>query len=180
MPAEVGTAHQLPFFAGIGGLSILDVAVFVFSVDGQAVSTNVSNSLQITEVISGYYLASYVPDTQGFHNLCFAINGFNICEGVDISEVDQVVNLIQDTGGVNALKVTQVLNPDEFMLFVFASSDWAVGRTGTSYSQASTELDTNGNWLATPLVVQPGTYHIVIMDNFGTIKVIKPNLVLST
>jgi hypothetical protein len=59
---------------------------------------------------------------------------------------------------------------------VYNSSDWTSGNTGTFYALDSTQLDSSGNWLTTPIYVIPGTYHIVIRDSTGAVTVLKPYL----
>lgn len=98
-----------------------------------------------------------------------------------IDQENAVVNLTQNTGGTNALSPIGVL-PSAFMatfqpldnlLMIFKSSDWQVGRISSSFAVATTQLDSNNNWVSTPLVVLPNIYHVIVRSNSGVTCVIK-------
>jgi len=97
----------------------------------------------------------------------------------------QLVNLTQDTGGTGALVPTlpipfssgpPAVDLSQYLLMVFQSSDWDVGRIDNTYALGITELDVAGNWITSPIYVISGTYHVIIRNNYGTTKVIKAYL----
>lgn len=186
MPHIVGQNHYVPFYGISTALGTSDFTVDVFFRDFGPVDDATRTSLSITEIVTGYYIATYIPTQPGFYYLGISNtpNNLHITEGVDIEEGESVVNLTQDTSGSSVLRPSlpkvknSGLDLTEYLLMVFESSDWDVGRTDPMFAVASTELDAVGNWLATPLVVSPGTYHIVIQNNFGVVQVIKAHLVV--
>lgn len=173
-----GTTHHVPFSAsGLTGLTLLGFIIRFFTVDGLPVDTTTQGSLALEELGFGYYQLSYVPSVIGYHLLIAhnAAHNFDVIDGVDITDAKSYLNLTQDTGGFDNLQPTSIPNISSYLLMVFLSSDWQVGRTDPTFAVASTGLDANGNWLATPLVIQHGTYHIVVRSNTSTV-VIKPFL----
>jgi hypothetical protein len=185
MAFQAGSWYYFGFYATATGLTTSNFTVDKFTKDGVTVDTNTSTSLIIVEIGSGYYYAKYVPASSGLYVLALSniANSLHHVDVADIQSAPNVSNLNQDTGGVNALKPAV---PDvritglrfqpiisEYILMVFQSSDWQVGRVDNTYAVAMTQLDKNGNWLTTPLPVLPGTYHIIIRNNFGTTKVIR-------
>lgn len=92
----------------------------------------------------------------------------------DVYDVS-VINLTQNYGGTNALLP---LGGDlsSYILMIFNSSDWEVGNCDNTYAIAMTELDDSGNWQVSPLSIVPGTYHLIIRNNFGITTVFRPYL----
>jgi len=145
------------------------------------VSSAVKNSVKLVFIgvspttARYYYQFEYTPDVPGYY-LFSASSGLAltfVIDGVDIDSEDSYVLLTQ--GGTQATPVDLVPNvkgPQNYILMVFLSSDWQVGRYSPLYAVASTQLDPQGNWLSTPLTVQHGTYHVVVQANDGTQVVI--------
>lgn len=177
MPHSINQIHIFPFYVGFAGLVTSDFTVVIFTRDTHPVSAATLDSLTVTELTGGFYMASYTPDVTGDFLLALSnvAHNVHVIESVDVNEGIIVVDLTQDTPTTNALKPSGT-NLNEFLLMVFNSHDWDVGKTDTMYALAQTELDVDGNWEATPLVVVPGTYHIIIRNNFGVTKVFKPYL----
>jgi hypothetical protein len=150
-----------------------------------------TDALTFTELGDGRYQFSYTPSAAGHDVLdihwqssadvtkfFFATNSEDIVAPAMLLGGSVVINLTQNTPTTNALKVTQVVNPAAFTLYVYLSSDWQAGNTDTSQAIASTQLDSSGNWLTAILPLTPGTYHIVIRDSLGTVQVIQAYLQL--
>lgn len=108
---------------------------------------------------------------------------------VDVADISDsgdgplaVVDLTQNYGSTGALvpvlsvSLAKTYTLDQFVLFIFNSSDWNVGRKDPMYAIGATALDVSGNWASTPITVVPGTYHIVIMNSDNVIVVIAPFL----
>lgn len=187
MALRVGRTHYVPFRVGtvaapITGLNLVSF-VIVFTRDNVNI-TGASQALAVVSNGTGQYCATYTPTAAGFYHLELynIANTTLITDNVEIdtpqtaADVDDFVALTQDFGGVGALKPT-VDNADAFTLMVFLSQDWQVGKTDNSFAIQMTPLDTNGNWLTTPLSVNHSTYHIVIKDTVGDVVVIRPFLV---
>ncbi len=171
MATQAGSLYYIAFYAGVGGLVTSDFDIIIFTNNGTAVDSNTRSSLAIVEVGFGFYYVRYNPSSAGLYYLGLSnvANAINIANSVDIKEATFAVNLTQDTGGVDNLKPNFVgITLSEYLLMVFDSGDWQVGRTDNTYAAAMTGLDDEGNWLATPLVISPGTYHIIIRNNFGS------------
>lgn len=185
MAFQAGNYHYFGFYVGTTGLTTVDFTIDVFTVDGVAVDAPTLASFEVIEVSGGYYYAKYLPSKAGFYFIGIHRLALHFADSEDISESEFVVNLTQNTGGANALRPAPFKflsaggnSPTlaEYLLMVFQSEDWDVGRKANTFAVAMTKLDVNGNWLTSPLVVSPGTYHIIIRNNFGATKVIKPNL----
>lgn len=184
MAFAASSPHQVAFFVSGGiGLTLASFHVDIFTCNNVIVDSKVSSSLQVVELGSGYYYAIYTPDKAGFYILALSniAHSFHVIDSADIDEANYVF-LTKDTPTTNALKPTlpnTESNPasagslDLYLLLVFQSSDWQVGRQTSDWAVTSSGLDSSGNWISTPLVVAPGTYHIVIRNNLGTTKVIK-------
>lgn len=171
---STGTVHHVPFsVAGITGITLVDFTRIFFTVDGLPVNIDTQNSLILVELGFGYYQFEYIPTVVGYHLLVMhnSARNFDVVDGVDITSALSYVNLTQDTGGTDNLKADTVDDPASYLLMAFLSSDWQVGRTDPTYAVASTQLDDSGNWLATPLVIQHGIYHIVIQSNITAIVI---------
>lgn len=184
MASEANSFHQIGFYCSTAGLITSSFAIDHFTKDGSAVDSVTLASFAIVEIGGGYYYARYKPTQSGFYYLGFSkvSIGCHVADAIDIDEAN-FVNLTQDTPTDGALQPTLPSAPpsiatplNQYMLFVFQSSDWEVGRTATTYAIAVTGLDAEGNWTNTPLVISPGTYHIVIRNNYGITKVIQPFL----
>lgn len=182
--AQAGAFHYVGFFVGVSGLTTTDFVVDVFTKDGTSVDAPTLASLEVIEVGVGYYYAKYLPSSSGLYYLGISNsdNFINVGNAVAITEADSYVYLTQDTGGTNALRPTLPFNKfnpgtiSDYVLLVYLSSDWRVGRNANIHAVAVTQLDHGGNWLSSPLTVQHDTYHIVIKNNDGVSRVIKANL----
>jgi hypothetical protein len=180
MPHSINLIHVFPFYVGFAGLQTSDFTVVIFTRDTHPVSLATLDSLTITELTGGFYQATYTPDTDGDYMLALSniAHNVHVIETVDINDGIKAVDLTQDTPTTDALKPSGT-NLNEYLLMVFNSHDWGVGKTATMYALAQTELDVDGNWEATPLVVVPGTYHIIIRNNFGVTRIVKAYLTVS-
>jgi hypothetical protein len=175
--------HYISFSSTITGLSTSSFTIVHFSKDDVAVDTATRNSFKVKEVLPGYYYATYIPTEAGFYYLAFRDTGTSTIQITDAADIDiiSVVDLTQDTTGVDALKPSlpdvikefQGTDLSEYILMVFQSADWQVGRTDNIYAVAMTQLDETGNWLTTPLSISPDTYHLIIRNSFGVTKVFK-------
>ena len=184
-----GTVHHVPFYAiqtgtpntpinlvyaMLGG----NIEVVYFTVTNGNSTVNVSSavtrSLKLVYVGSGFYQFEYTPDVPGYYFFSATsalLDGVYtyVVDGVDIDSEDSYVLLTQTTPpGL----VPNVVGPQNYILMIFLSSDWQVGRHSPLYAVASTQLDSQGNWLSTPLTVQHGIYHVVVQANDGTQVVI--------
>lgn len=183
MAFQAGSNHYIGFYVGSTGLITSSFTVNAFTVNGSAVSSATLASLKITEVGGGYYYATYVPSVSGTYFLGLSNGSFHLADCEDMMALN-IVNLSQDTGGTNALQPSlPTVNGavgttlSQYLLMVFQSSDWNVGRTDTSYAVGITQLDDSGNWLSTPIAVSPGqSYTVLIRNNAGLTMVIQPNL----
>lgn len=182
MAFEANRLHEFGFLDDPGHVTS-DYTIDIFHKDGLAVSTSTLTSFTVTQVSSGYYYAQYTPSSAGFYVIGISRTG--IKKAIDVADIEEAnfVDLTQDTPTANALKpsLPVVRTPfpvplNEYVLMVFASSDWDVGRKTAHFAVAMTELDVNGNWRTTPLTISPGTYHIVIQNNIGVQVVIKAYL----
>lgn len=193
MAFVANSSHQIAFYQvdGNTGMTTADFTVDFFTFNGDPVDDTVAATFAITEIGGGYYYATYVPDTAGFYILAFEdVSGTFVADACDIDEANyvdlsqdypthnnlkpglpQTISLSQGTGAVKAQQQTL----DQYVLLLFRSADWNVGRTTTDWAVASTELDKDGNWLVTPITVSPDTYHVVIRNNFNVTFVFKPN-----
>ena len=189
---EVNQPHQIGFHAvdattgdPVTGLGTSSFTVDIFTIDGTAITdATVLASVSVVNTSGAYYYASYTPKAKGFYyfGISNAAHGIYVADACDIDEANYVL-LTQDTPTVGALKPTlpvtlpwQKTGFEQYLLMVIASSDWDVGRKTPNFAHAMTQLDSEGNWLAAPLVIVPGTYHVVIRNNFGVEKVIKAYL----
>lgn len=172
--ADTGSVYQIPFFSTNGSISIDDFTIDIFTLEGVDVDSTVLDSLSIASLgVSDYWALQFTPTQSGTYIIAAhdTADNIRIVQNISIDEADVFVNLTQNTGGANNLKPNGN-NLDQFLLMVFVSSDWEVGRTDNSYAAAITQMDPTGNWITTPLVITPGTYHIVIRNNFGVTTVI--------
>lgn len=188
MSSQAKSNHYFSFFGTVTGLTTSNFSIAVFTKDGVAVDADTRNSFAIVEISGGYYYAKYIPSDTGLYFLAITnvANSVNVSNIADVQAAPNVVNLSQDTGGTNSLQpgipditiqgLPQQPDISEYILMVFQSSDWQVGRVDNSYAVAMTQLDSQGNWLTTPLSVLPNTYHIIIRNNYGTTKVIQAYL----
>lgn len=187
MALRVGRTHYIPFRVGTvaaptAGLNLTSFVV-VFTRDNVNI-TAISQALAVVNNGLGRYCATYVPTDPGFYYLelynvsstTLITNSVEIDTALTAADVDNFVSLTQDFGGVGALK-PNVPNVADYILSIFYSKDWQVGRTDSSYSVASTTLDAGGNWLSTPLAVTHDTYHVVLQNMDGESIVIRPFLV---
>lgn len=191
MAFVANSSHQIAFYqvSGTTGLTTSAFNIDFFTFNGDNVDATVLATFTITEMGEGYYYATYVPDAAGFYILAFSDSlGTFVADACDIDEAN-FVNLTQDYPTHNNLKpklpntvsLSQGAAKDQqqtlqqYLLMLFNSSDWAVGRTSSDWAVASTELDDQGNWQVTPITVSPGTYHVVIRNNFNVTYVFKPN-----
>lgn len=195
-----GTIHHVPFYSADPDLSYThfnsNMGVDIFTVTNGTltvpVSSAVKNTVSLSSPVLGvsfdnlryYYQFRYIPDIPGYY--LFAASGAGVSlvptyviDGVDIDSEDSFVSLSQDTGPngdpVPGYLVPKISNPQNYILMVFLSSDWQVGRYDPLYAVSSTELDSKGNWLSTPLYVTHqskastnNSYHVVVQANDGT------------
>lgn len=189
-----GENHYVAFFLGDPGHTTAEFQIDIFTVDGGPVSALTRASFAIVDVGAGYYYAKYVPSTAGFYVFAFSSSTLfvNFVDAADIldvapttADVIQVVNLTQNTGGTGALKPRlpesfssgpPAVRLSQFLLMVFRTSDWNVGRQENNFVVAMTELDDVGNWRTSPLAVPHDTYHVIIRNNYKVTKVVKASL----
>jgi hypothetical protein len=190
MAFQAQSNHYFGFYLGTLGKTTVDFTVDVFTIDDASVDTPTLSSFEVVEMGSGYYYASYLPTKAGRYFLGFHCSTQFFADCEDISAADFVVKLSQDTGGSNQLRPSLPMSKflvglqkpgdlSEYLLMVFQSDDWNVGRTQNTYAVAMTRLDASGNWLTTPLMLSPDTYHIIIRNNYGNTMVVAANLDLS-
>lgn len=184
MAFAVNSPHYMPFYAtsGTTGIILSSLTVIVFTCNGTAVGSATRASLTLTEVGFGYYYASYTPKVAGKYVLALSSGAVKAIDVADIDDTEAAVNLTQNYGGTNALRPSlhgglQSYGIAAYVLFIFSSKDWDLGKTAASNAVGSTELDSNGNWKTSTLTVVPGTYHVVIRHNSGINYVIQPYLV---
>lgn len=179
MSFTVNRAHFVPFRIGTvasptTGLTIASFAV-VFTRDNANI-TALSQTLHVVENGSGRYCAIYTPIAAGFYYLELYHAGTTTLitdkAEIDTSDLDNYVALTQDFGGTGAL-IPDVTNPENYTVYVFYSKDWQAGKTDNTFAIASTPLDSNGNWLSTPLGVTNDIYHIVAKDSTGDVVVVR-------
>ena len=84
------------------------------------------------------------------------------------STPNYLILLDQNWSSAGNLLVTQVSDPQDYILYVFQSSDWVANRRDAGYAMGSSRLDTQGNWYQ-QVAVTPGTYHIVLLSSTETI-----------
>lgn len=85
------------------------------------------------------------------------------------SLVSDSVALYQDYGFAGQLLITQVLDPSDYILYVFNSSDWSIGNTDPLYALGSTPLMSNGDWTNQVFIGTPSTVHIVLIGAVNTV-----------
>lgn len=134
-----------------------------------------TDSVSSVELGSGRYVIEYTPTLAG-HDYIEIYDPPTDLRVIDSEDVDDtstffdlssVVQLSQDYGSVGRLKPT-VTNPQDYILYVFKSSDWDTGKTSPNYAIGVSGLDISGNWTSTPISVIHGTYHIVVIGPDGT------------
>lgn len=140
--------------------------------------------LILTQIATGLYSCTYVPEIAGFYYLELYNSTYNarISDGVEIDTLatffglSSNIALTQNYGSTNKFQVT-LPNPQSYTLYIYNSSDWTVGNTSMPYVVNSTAIDTNGNWVTPTLNVVSGTYNIVITNSTST-KVLAAFLVV--
>lgn len=164
-------------------------------ITGAPVSTKVLTDLSVlftrndvacTDVLtlvnkgSGLYILEYTPSANG-HDYIELYDAADDIRHIDSEDVDDAttffditssVLLTQDFGSVGALKPV-IANPQNYTLYVFVSQAWQTGQTDPGNAVAATNLDTSGNWITSPLSVNHGTYHIVLIGSAGDTHVIR-------
>ena len=151
----------------------LDSFTITFTRDGVACT----DPLSLVNNGAGSYCLSYTPSAAGrdIININDVTHDLHYCDIETISLSSDgsstTVLLTQNTPTANALQVT-IADPSSYTLYVYNSSDWTGGNTDTFYALDSTQLDSSGNWLTTPIYVIPGTYHIVIRNGAGAVQVL--------
>lgn len=187
MPGQANDIHYFAFYGHVTGLILSNFVIDRFTKDGFVVDSTTSSTLALVEVGVGYYYIKYIPSSAGIYVLALSNVAHSINE-VDIIEIegaDEAIELTQNTGGVDNLKpnITSKFYPDinyaDFLLMIFDSVDWQVGRTDDDFAIGTSELDSLGNWVEDSIIVSPGTYHILIRDNIDTTFVIKPFFTVS-
>lgn len=185
MAYRVGRTHYVDFKVidisnnPVTTLILSDFTIY-FTRDGIACT----DPLTFINVGGGRYRITYSPTGAGFYFLDI-YNFVNDVRVIDSEEIDTpetffdehaTVDLTQDFGGVGRLKPT-ISSPDTYTLYVFQSQRWQTGLNDPGYADASTNLDSLGNWITTPLTVMHGTYHIVLLNGGGDVLVIAAFLV---
>jgi hypothetical protein len=185
MSYVIGRTHYVDFRVvdlqsnPIAGLHLSDFVV-VFTRD----NVTTGETLTLTDLGGGRYSATYLPANAGFYYLELYHVASDI-RVIDEQEIDAAgsggsggessssVSLSQDYGGIGALRPV-FSNPQNYVLYIFRSQDWQNGHMDSSYAVTLTELDSSGNWLSSPLLVIPGTYHVVcINSSIGDTRVIR-------
>src|SRR4051812_37543772 len=130
MASVAGSIHYVPFYIGVIGLVLSNFVVDYFNKDGLPVDPATASSLNVVELGNGYYIGQYTPTFPGFYFLALSntSNGVRVVEGIDIDTALAVVDLTQDYGGISNLKPL-ITNPQDYVLLIYKSSDWKVGRT---------------------------------------------------
>jgi hypothetical protein len=139
-----------------------------------------TDGLTLVNKGNGLYILEYTPSAPG-HDYIDIYDATDDLRNIDAEDVDDVttffdittsIALTQDFGGTGVLKPV-ITNPQDYTLYVFPSQVWQTGQTDPVNSLAATGLDTLGNWLTSPLSVNHGTYHIVLIGQVGDTHVIR-------
>lgn len=194
----LGGTRNFDFRVLIEGVPVTGIAASFLSVYFTRDGVACNDPLTFVEHLGhggGRYTYSYFPSASGhdYIDISYFIAGdpvavpaipdkyFYAHESMDIVTQQQLVGastavtMTQNTPTANALQVT-VPNPSTYTLYVYRSSDWQTGNTGTVNAVASTQLDTLGNWVTGALTIVSGTYHVIIRDGLGAVTVIKAYL----
>jgi len=183
--AQVGTTRYIYFrLSDSDGNPVLLRVQANFAVIFTRNNQTCTDTLVISELGSGRYFAGYTPSAAGTDYVEIYDSGTD----TRVEDVEEVLNpdtsgsseitiLDENQGSPNALKVTQVSSPENYILYVFDSQDWQNGNQNVPYSLGQTGLNHNGTWQS-KIEVLPGTYHIVISNGTQTI-VISPFLAVS-
>lgn len=139
-----------------------------------------TDALTMHEIGNGLYVLTYMPSTEG-HDFLQVVDSVTNTRFTNTEEIydtaslfgtSAVISLTQDTGGIGSLKPTAP-DPTNWTLYIYNSSDWQNGNTSTASALGSSQLDSNNNWLTSPIDVTHGTYHIVIRNLSGSVTVIR-------
>ncbi|MGC1582132.1 MAG: hypothetical protein WA766_11645 [Candidatus Acidiferrales bacterium] len=143
-----------------------------------------SDTLSWLDLQDGRYSLMYTPSAIGndYIDIWYGPYGIRTIDNEVIqtaggNESSNVVSLNQNYQSSDKYLIT-VPNPQTYALYVYNSSDWVQGRQDTLYALGTTALDTSGNWINSIVVLDPGTYHIVIIST-TTIVVAFPFVVVS-
>ena len=176
----VGQTRLIEFWiANVASVPVTTCTIASFAITFKRDGVTCTDPLSFVNNGGGSYCLSYTPSAAGrdIINIDDNVNDLHYCDIETISVTSDgggsstVVSLTQDTPTSNALQVT-VPNASSYTLYVYNSSDWTTGNTDTSQALDSTQLDSSGNWLTTPIYVIPGTYHIVIRNGAGAVQVL--------
>jgi hypothetical protein len=176
----VGQIRLIQFWiASVTSVPVTTCTLASFTITFTRNGVTCTDPVTLVNVGGGSYQLQYTPSAAGRDviNIDDNVNDLHYCDIETISDEigSDAILLTQNTPTANALRVTAA-NPTSYTLYVYNSSDWTSGNTGTFYALDSTQLDSSGNWLTTPIYVIPGTYHIVIRDSTGAVTVLKPYL----
>lgn len=179
--ARVGRKRYIEFrLADISGVAVTTRALADLTVIFTRDDVVCTDSLTLVNKGDGRYILEYTPSAAGHDYLDIYDPGTDL-RNIDAEDVDDAttffdltnnVSLTQDFGGTGALKPV-ITNPQLYTLYVFPSQAWQTGQTDQSNAVAATNLDSQGNWLTTPLTVNHGTYHIVLVGSSGDTHVIR-------
>ena len=142
-----------------------------------------TDPLSLNELGSGRYVLEYTPTAAGhdYVEIYDPPTDLRVEDSEDIDDASTffglttTVDLSQDYGSAGRYKVT-LSNPGSYILYVFNTSDWVNGNTATNFAIATTNIDSSGNWLSTPISVVHGTYNLVLFGRDGSKVVIASSL----
>jgi hypothetical protein len=172
--------HFIPFIVLNSGTPVTGLTRDNFTLTFFRDLTVCTLPVSVTEMGSGYYIATYTPNVPGFYyvRLTNVANSFAIENSIEIDAGSESTILTQDYGSTGALKPT-VPNPEVYTLNIYTSKDWDLGNTGFTYVIGSTALDSSGNWITSSITVVPDTYHLVLQTTSGVVIVFRPYLNLT-
>lgn len=179
---RVGTTRYIDFrIVDLSGNPVTGLALGNFTTYFTRNGSTCSDVLALADKGTGRYLASYIPLAAGFD----FVELYNLTNDVRIQDAEQIdtpetffgisattVNLTQDYGFVGALQLTGIAQPQTYTIYLFRSQDWQSGNTAVPYAIAATPVDTRGNWVTTPLILNKDTYHVVAMNAIGAVFVL--------
>lgn len=130
-----------------------------------------TDTLTVSQLVSGLYLANYIPSAAGTDYLEISYQNSRFSDTCPISADDIVV--LNDSFGDGEIKPDASLHPETFTLYVFASSDWNAGNRDPAYARGSTALNSDGTWVKS-IYVQHGVYTVVLVNFIQTIVLRNP------
>lgn len=162
----------------ITGVTLSDLGIF-FTRN----TVTCTDPLSLVYLSNGRYVLEYTPTTTGhdYIEITYAptnklvINTEDIYSSRMLLGETQTISFTQDWGSVGRFKVT-LDNPNTYTLYVFNSSDYAIGKNIPTYALASTGIDTNGNWVTPSITLLHGTYSVVLFGSSGARILLASNL----